>query len=106
MTCLGVDALLLSAWLSARSIARELPMPVPENGGFRVDTNSKDEIVRWVFPKAQPYLARLAQTISEPGYLLKLCASADELAALLPVQWTLHPPGFFCNRRRNPPREG
>ena len=102
MTCLGVDALLLSAWLSARSIARELPMPVPENGGFRVDTNSKDEIVRCMFPKAQPYLARLAQTISEPGYLLKLCGSADELAALLPVQWTLHPPGYFMQSTSEP----
>lgn len=95
MTCGGVDPLLLNAWLSARSIARGLPMPVPEHGGFRVDTNADDEIARWVFPKAEPRLTTLAQTISEPGYLLKLCGSADELSALLPVQWTLHHQGYF-----------
>lgn len=94
--------MLLSAWLSARSIPRGLPMPVPEYGGFRVDTNSNDEIARWVFPKAEPRLTRLAQTISEPGYLLRLCGSADELGALLPVQWTLHPPGYFMQATVEP----
>jgi hypothetical protein len=34
----GVDPALLEAWLSARSIARGLPLPIPDQGGFRVDT--------------------------------------------------------------------
>ncbi|QQN74363.1 GNAT family N-acetyltransferase [Croceicoccus sp. YJ47] len=84
----GVDPLLLNAWLSARSIARGLPMPVPEYGGFRIDTNSNGEIARWVFPKPEPGLQTLRRIINEPGYLMKLCGSADELDTLLPVRWT------------------
>ena len=102
----GVDPLLLSAWLSARSIARGLPMPVPEYGGFRIDTNSHDEIARWVFPKGQPYLTKLARTINEPGYLLKLCGTADELGALLPAHWMLHPPGYFMRSTSEPAVRG
>lgn len=75
-------------------------MPVPDYGGLRVDTNANDEVARWIFPKAMPGLARLAQTIDRPGYLLKLCGSAGELAALLPGKWAIHPPGYFMKAAR------
>ncbi|MFZ5706447.1 MAG: GNAT family N-acetyltransferase [Pseudomonadota bacterium] len=97
-----VDPLLLSAWLSARSIVRELPLPVPEYGGFRVDTNSDAEVARWVFPKIGSGLEELARSINEPRYFLKLCGSADELQAALPIGWELHAPSYFMQASGKP----
>lgn len=91
----GVNLLVLNAWLSARSIARGLPLPVPEYGGFRVDTKSDVEVARWVFAKVGFGLEKLARSISEPRYLLKLCGPADELHAALPPGWGLHAPSYF-----------
>ncbi|WBO21482.1 VOC family protein [Sphingomonas abietis] len=31
----GIDPVIVEAWLSARSVARGLPLPVPEYGGRR-----------------------------------------------------------------------
>src|SRR6478609_6351201 len=90
-----VDPLLLHAWLSARSIARGLPSPVADYGGFRVDTGSDAEIARWVFPKTVPGLKKLARSIDTPRYLLKLCDAADVLLAALPIGWELHAPSYF-----------
>jgi len=97
-----VDPLLLNAWLSARSIARGLPLPVPEYGGFRVDTNSDAELARWVFPEMGEGLERLALSINEPRYFLKLCGSADALQAALPIGWALHAPSYFMQAKGEP----
>ncbi|GAA0534247.1 hypothetical protein GCM10008941_12150 [Rhizomicrobium palustre] len=90
-----VDPLILHAWLSARSISRGLPPPVSEHGGFRIDTNSKAEIARWVFPKMGSGLEHLARTINKPRYLLKLCGTAEALRAALTEGWNLHAPSYF-----------
>ena len=91
----GVDPLILRAWLAARSIARGLPSPVADMGGFRVDTGIDTEVKRWVFPKMNAGLKELARGISEPRYFLKLCGDADELRSALPLGWTIHAPGYF-----------
>lgn len=98
----GVDPQTLNAWLSARSIARGLPLPVPDYGGFRVDTNSDAEVARWVFPRMGPGLEELARSISKPRYLLKLCCAPDELRAVLPMGWKLHAPGYFMRATCEP----
>ena len=46
-----MDTHLLSAWLSACSIARGLPLPVLEHGGWRVDTSLPNELRRHVFAR-------------------------------------------------------
>ncbi len=61
----GLDSHLLHAWLVARSLSRGLSMPVPEHGGFRVDTGSETETVRWVFPRISDRLNELARTIDQ-----------------------------------------
>lgn len=91
----GVDPTMLFAWLAARSIARGLPAPVPDRGGFRVDTNSETEVRRWVFPRAAEGLVELGRTIDTPRRLLKLCGPAEELMAALPHRWQLHAPAYF-----------
>lgn len=95
MTHYGVDPRLLCAWLTARSIARSLPPPVSDRGGFRVDTRKGTEICRWVFPAARAGLTELARTIQASGYLLKLCGEAEELRGALPPRWRIHPPGYL-----------
>lgn len=83
------------AWLAARSLARGLPQPVADHGGYRVDVNSADEIQRWVFPTVTEDLAALARSISRPAYLVKACAAPGELRAALPGGWQVHAPGYF-----------
>lgn len=97
----SIDPLLLEAWLSARSVARRLPPPVFEHGGFRVDTNSVSEVVRWVFPKIGPGLEKLARSINKPRHLIKLCGTADKLQAALPGGWELHATSHFMQATRN-----
>ena len=43
-----VDPQILFSWLAGRSIARGLPAPFAEQGGFRVDTNTDAEVRRLV----------------------------------------------------------
>jgi GNAT superfamily N-acetyltransferase len=92
-----VDPTMLHAWLTARSLARGLPAPVADHGGFRVDTNSDAEIRRWVFPHMVDGLVELARTINAPGHLLKLCGTEDELRSALPAGWRLHSQAYFMS---------
>jgi hypothetical protein len=85
----GVDRELVRSWLTARSIARGLPEPVAVFGGFRVDTRSSMEVCRWVFATADPGLHELVRSIREPRRFVKLFGTAEELAALVPTDWTV-----------------
>jgi hypothetical protein len=92
---MSVDPLILNAWITARSIARGLPQPIAEYGGFRVDTNTDAEVRRWVFPRFGPGIEALGRFLNEPRYFLKLCGEADELRSALPHVWVLHAPSYF-----------
>ncbi|MCI1141600.1 N-acetyltransferase [Sphingomonas sp. WKB10] len=83
------DPALVRGWLAARSLARGLPAPVADHGGWRVDTGTEPERQRYVFAAAGPGLAHLAATITEPAIFLKLCADAATLRAILPPRWTI-----------------
>ncbi len=85
----------IAAWLAARSVARGLPAPIADCGGYRVDVNSAEEIQRWVFSSVSEDLAALARSISRPAYLVKACALPEELRAALPEGWRIHAPGYF-----------
>lgn len=91
----AVDPRMLTAWLTARSIARGLPAPVADFGGWRVDTRSDAEVARWVFSRPGDGIARLARSITLPRHFLKLCGSAEALSGHLTRDWTLHPPSYF-----------
>ena len=90
-----MDTELLGAWLSARSIARGLPLPVLEHGGWRVDTCLPDELRRHVFARPDQAISTLASTISSPHILLKLCGTGEQLLRLLPPRWQLLQNRFF-----------
>jgi GNAT superfamily N-acetyltransferase len=93
MAC-TIDPVLISAWLTARSVARNLPAPVPDRGGLRVDTYLEKEQRRWVFPRMAEGLVALAEEITEPLNFLKLCGDAAELRGRLPSRWTIQSAGY------------
>lgn len=91
----GVDRQRLHAWLAGRSIARGLPAPVPDQGGYRVETNSDAEVRRWVFPKVGSGLVSLGRAITEPRHFLKLCGDAEAFRSVLPDRWQIEASGYF-----------
>lgn len=96
------DALLFG-WLAARSIARGLPAPVADHGGFRVDTGGETEIRRWGFTQPGAGLSELGRMIDAPGYFLKLCGSGEDLLAALPPRWRLQEdPGYVMRGPESP----
>jgi GNAT superfamily N-acetyltransferase len=91
----AISPALLHAWLAGRSLARGLPAPVADRGGYRVDTRSESEYCRWVFAAPHPDLAALARDVDQPGRLIKLCGADEALRRLLPDGWQLHALAFF-----------
>lgn len=91
----AVAGAVVEAWLEGRSLARGLPAPVRDRGGFRVDTANVDEIARWVFAAPSAGLIRLGHEVAEPGYRLKLCGTANVLRTLLPAGWRIDDGAWF-----------
>jgi len=98
------DAELLEGWLRARSIARNLPQPVPDRGGLRVDTALPEELRRYVFAGPSPAITQLAQEIHEPYVFIKMCGPGARLQSLVPQRWQLQAPGYLMTKEagRNP----
>jgi len=91
----GVPPARLHAWLAGRSLARGLPAPMADRGGYRVDTRSDSEYCRWVFAAPHPELSALAREVDRPGRLIKLCGEDEALRRLLPDGWQIHAPASF-----------
>jgi len=91
----SVDPALVLAWLTARSIARDLPLPVHDRGGFRVDTNSAEEVRRWLFPSMHEGLTAIGRDVSAPRHFLKLCGDNSDLRNALPSNWEIQPKSYF-----------
>ena len=85
---------LLWRWLAARSIARGLPLPVPDHGGMRVDTGSADEVRRYLFAGVAPGIFELAAQIELPKVYIKVCAAAGEVHGL-PPRWRVRHSGYL-----------
>jgi GNAT superfamily N-acetyltransferase len=90
-----VDPLLVKGWLTARSIARGLPAPVDDSGGWRVDTHLPTETRRYVFANVTGGLQKIAESISSPLIFLKLCGSEAAMRAALPPRWTILTSSYF-----------
>lgn len=95
MTPSRIDPKLVFAWQAAHSIGRGSPPPVPDRGGFRVDTRSEKETTRWVFPQPCDGLRDIAHEIVAPRHYLKLCGSDEELRSALPARWQIQPINYF-----------
>lgn len=97
-----VDVGLLGAWVTARSLARGIAAPVPDRGGFRVDTNSDKEVRRWVFAAVTDELKELGRTIREPRQLIKLAGTVDTLRGALPAGWVVEGGNWFMTTDAEP----
>ncbi len=80
---------LIAAWLHARSLARGLPLPVADSGGWRVDTGSAAETRRHVFTATGPGLHDLGAATTEPRVFVKLAGTPEALLAVLPPRWQI-----------------
>lgn len=89
------DPTLISSWLAARSIGRDLPLPVADRGGFRVDTDLPGETRRWVFSERCAGLEEIGREVLLPRHFIKLCGTAAALKAALPTAWHLEPQSYF-----------
>lgn len=95
MIDMAIGSVLLENWVAGCSLARGLPPPVPDRGGLRGDTNSAEEVCRWIFLRIGPGLVELADEVRRPGYLLKVCTSRDDLRVALPAGWHVEATGSF-----------
>ena len=89
------DPKIVSQWVHGWSLAREVSLPVWENGVYRIEVGWPDVIRRFVFPSLTPAVGQLAETIVDPYVLLKVCAPPEEVQKCLPPNWMVHPPGFM-----------
>lgn len=85
---------LLWRWLAARSLARGLPLPVPDHGGMRVDTGTPDEMRRYLFAGVVPAIFELAASIDTPNVYIKVCAAAADVHGL-PPRWRVKHSGYL-----------
>ncbi|UZW58535.1 GNAT family N-acetyltransferase [Lysobacter enzymogenes] len=90
-----LDPALVLAWQTAHCIARNAPAPVPDRGGWRVDTHSDKETRRWVFPRLCDGLREIAEETTAPLHYLKLSGTAEELRSALPPRWQIQPANYF-----------
>ncbi|MES2058995.1 MAG: GNAT family N-acetyltransferase [Pseudomonadota bacterium] len=90
----AMDPELIESWLRARSVARNLPQPIRDSGGLRLDSNLPAELRRYVFARPGPGLVELGRSITTPLVFLKLCGPPEQLASLLPAHWCLSPVGY------------
>jgi len=90
-----VDPSLIKGWLTARSLARGLPSPVEDHGGWRVDTAEQMEAERYVFAEVNEGLRQVAQSVVSPLVVLKLCGSGSTMRAAIPSWWRIREDGWF-----------
>ena len=84
----------LLAWATGRSLARGLPLPFSDRGGWRAEIGSDNERRRWLFAALTPDLRALAESISEPGLNLRALATPAAMQAFLPTGWSVQAASF------------
>lgn len=91
----SADPAIVATWVKGWSIARSLPLPVPDHGALRVDVGWPDQQTRYVFATVGQEFKDRAASIHEPHIFLKACASEEEVRALLPGNWEIQTPAYM-----------
>jgi GNAT superfamily N-acetyltransferase len=97
------DPRVVKAWITGWALARETAPPVPDSGGFSVDVGWPRQRVRYVFPALDEGMRRIAERVSEPWILLKVCAPPDAVRACLPPRWMIERLGYMMTRDASAP---
>lgn len=90
-----VDIALIERWLTGRSLARGLPLPVHQGGGLRVDADSPGEVRRHVFVDAGAALQECASKIHAPYIFLKAAVEPEVMRAALSPHWKVEGPAYL-----------
>ncbi|MEU0795665.1 GNAT family N-acetyltransferase [Amycolatopsis sp. NPDC005961] len=80
----GMD--ILGAWVRGWAVSREVPPPVEEPDGFRVDVGLPRHRVRYLL-RSPSTVATRARTVAAPGTWLKTCGSRASVLAGLTTEW-------------------
>lgn len=92
---MSIDFALIERWLTGRSLARGLPLPVPDGGGLRVEVGSPSETRRHVFLDAGEALQACAAQISASKIFLKAPVEPRVMRAALAPHWDIDDPGYL-----------
>lgn len=82
-------------WLTAWSLSRKLPSPVPYKSGLMVDVGYENQKRRYVFTALNDDLIQLSKSIDQPGIFIKVCASPDELKNSVSKKWIVQSQGYM-----------
>lgn len=86
----------VSAWVQGWAISRGTSAPERTTAGHRIEVGLPGHKVRYVLPQFDPVQFReLVSELTEPGTWVKVCASPEEVAAVLPGAWTITDPEFL-----------
>jgi len=93
---------LLPIWVQGWALLRELQAPTTLPGGaMKVEVGLPDQRVRYVLPGDNPAMVeQLANKLFDPATWLKVCATREQIAPLLPRRWTLSDPRHFMHLER------
>lgn len=84
---MNLNLALIGRWLTGRSLARGLPLPLQDSGGLCVEVGSAKETRRHVFLDAGPALQACAAQTNAPLIFLKAAVAPHVLRAALPEYW-------------------
>jgi GNAT superfamily N-acetyltransferase len=90
-----LDFALIERWLTGRSLARGLPLPVLEGGGLRVEVQSPMELRRHVFLDAGAALQRCAAQINAPNIFIKAAVAPEVMRVALAPHWKIDDTGYL-----------
>lgn len=85
--------------MTGRALARGLPLPFRDRGGWRAEIGSDSELRRWVYPGLTEELRELAASIADPALKLRAFATPDAMRAHLPRGWHVEAPSFAMVER-------
>jgi len=92
-----VSSGMIEKWLTAWSLSRNLPPPVPFRSGFKVDVGWENQKTRYVFPELNEDFIQLSENMDEHSVFLKVCASPDELKKVISRKWVIQPQGYLMS---------
>ena len=84
----------LGAWIAGRALARGLPTPFRDRGGWRAEVGTDTEKRRWLFDSLNADVLALASEIEEPGLNIRVFCESDVLQAALPPGWKVGAPSY------------
>ena len=64
-------------------------------GGWRIEVGAPEQLRRFVFAEAHGRVGERAASVLEPNVFLKVCAEPSDVEPMLPVGWSIRPPGFL-----------